>query len=253
MSWKFTHIKHPERIKLGLSNDEYCLLDMLYRIATHPSTKPLAWCGRSKKTIAQDLGLSESTVKRIITAMKKKGFLETNQKGTLRRATPAFYNVVYNQEGGQNDPGGVNVNQFKGGQYDPGGVNVNPQGGQYEPPGGVNMNPTIYSSNKLIDNSLIEGEEKDNIHQLPFSEKEKIPKKRKKFTTPILSLVEQFFIANNSTKYEAQNFHLYYRANGWLVGRVKMKDWQASSLKWIRNNKKDNSKNFSPDQYKKYL
>jgi hypothetical protein len=39
-----------------------------------------------------------------------------------------------------------------------------------------------------------------------------------------------------------QDFHLYYEANGWFVGRVKMKDWKSAEQKWLIKNK-NNSKN----------
>ena len=36
---------------------------------------------------------------------------------------------------------------------------------------------------------------------------------------------------------ESQRFIDHYTSNGWMVGRNKMKDWQASVRNWISRNK----------------
>jgi len=35
----------------------------------------------------------------------------------------------------------------------------------------------------------------------------------------------------------------YYQSVGWMVGKKKMKDWQAAIRTWERNNKKQTPKN----------
>lgn len=40
--------------------------------------------------------------------------------------------------------------------------------------------------------------------------------------------------------YEAEKFFDYYSANGWMVGKNKMKDWKAATRNWINNCKKYN-------------
>jgi len=36
----------------------------------------------------------------------------------------------------------------------------------------------------------------------------------------------------------ADSFHKYYEANGWKVGKNKMKNWKAAASQWIARNKK---------------
>jgi hypothetical protein len=36
----------------------------------------------------------------------------------------------------------------------------------------------------------------------------------------------------------AENWLNHYEANGWMVGKVKMKDWKASVRTWKTNNLK---------------
>ena len=58
------------------------------------------------------------------------------------------------------------------------------------------------------------------------------------FTPPSLDEVSTFFIGEKYPTEEAEPFHLYYQANGWLVGKVKMKNWQAAARNWILRSKK---------------
>ena len=58
---------------------------------------------------------------------------------------------------------------------------------------------------------------------------------------PTLEEVELF----NSTlenPINAQQFIDFYESKGWVVGKSKMKDWQASVRNWARSEKKDNKK-----------
>ncbi len=54
-------------------------------------------------------------------------------------------------------------------------------------------------------------------------------------TTPTLEEIKNFFAERGSTELEAKKFFNYYQSNGWLVGKVPMKNWNASAEKWILN------------------
>ena len=60
--------------------------------------------------------------------------------------------------------------------------------------------------------------------------------KRASFTTPDINALCDFFIENQSTKTEAQNFYDFYQSKGWRVGAVKMADWKAAARRWIKAN-----------------
>lgn len=65
---------------------------------------------------------------------------------------------------------------------------------------------------------------------------ENIPQKRKRFTPPTVNEVTSYCKERNNNV-DAQRFVDYYISNGWLVGKNKMKDWQAAVRTWERNSK----------------
>lgn len=72
-------------------------------------------------------------------------------------------------------------------------------------------------------------------------EEEKDKKKRKSsvFTQPTIEEV-QAYCNERQNGVDAERFVDYYTANGWLVGKNKMKDWKAAVRTWERNNKEVN-------------
>ena len=65
-------------------------------------------------------------------------------------------------------------------------------------------------------------------------EREKGKKARSRFIPPTLEEVSAF-IAENNYRVNAEKFIDYYNANGWMVGKTKMKDWKAAVRNWHRN------------------
>lgn len=58
------------------------------------------------------------------------------------------------------------------------------------------------------------------------------------FSPPSLNEVVHFFEDQAFNSKEAESFFLYYEANGWIVGKNQMKNWQAAAKNWIiRSNK----------------
>lgn len=65
--------------------------------------------------------------------------------------------------------------------------------------------------------------------------KENTKEKRKRFVPPTVAEVAQY-CRERSNNIDAQHFVDYYTANGWMVGRTKMKDWKATVRTWEKNN-----------------
>jgi hypothetical protein len=59
-----------------------------------------------------------------------------------------------------------------------------------------------------------------------------------RFTPPSLKEVLDYFKEQEFVMQEAEPFFLYYQANGWMVGRAKMKNWQAAAKNWMLRSKK---------------
>lgn len=57
----------------------------------------------------------------------------------------------------------------------------------------------------------------------------------KRFIPPTVEEVRSY-CAERNNNVDAQRFVDYYTANGWLVGKNKMKDWRAAVRTWERNN-----------------
>ena len=79
-----------------------------------------------------------------------------------------------------------------------------------------NVNVNVY----VNDNDNIEKESK---------------KKNVRFSPPTIEEVKQF-IAEKGYSVNAESFFSYYESNGWMVGRNKMKKWQAAVAKWHNTN-----------------
>ena len=72
---------------------------------------------------------------------------------------------------------------------------------------------------------------KDNNIDKGINEKRESGKTAKRFTPPTREEVELFCLENGLT-IDIDRFLNYYESNGWMVGRNKMKDWQATVRNW---------------------
>lgn len=63
------------------------------------------------------------------------------------------------------------------------------------------------------------------------------PAKRTVFTPPTLDELEEY-ACQIGYALDAQHFLDYYKANGWMVGKHKMKDWKATVRTWQSRDKK---------------
>ena len=83
--------------------------------------------------------------------------------------------------------------------------------------------------------------------------------KSNRSTPENLAEVEGYFQEKQKPISEANKFFNYYEANGWMVGKNKMKNWRAAANNWIANatkfqtqNKAKNSTYLNVDQDKNY-
>ena len=62
----------------------------------------------------------------------------------------------------------------------------------------------------------------------------------KAFKIPTIQEVEEY-TSSRPVSIDSERFHAHYTANGWMVGRVKMKDWRGAVRYWERGNGKTNN------------
>lgn len=67
-------------------------------------------------------------------------------------------------------------------------------------------------------------------------------KTQKRFRPPTLEEVKAYCLERNNS-INPEKFFNYYEANGWKVGRGKMKDWKAAVRSWESNGYNDNAGN----------
>lgn len=67
---------------------------------------------------------------------------------------------------------------------------------------------------------------------------------------PTIEMVSEY-IQSNNYNVDAEAFMDYYNSKGWMVGRNKMKDWQASVRNWSRNEYKKPTTNPFAEMLKK--
>ena len=62
-----------------------------------------------------------------------------------------------------------------------------------------------------------------------------------RFSPPTVEQVRAYFrergVPPADAQTEADKFVDRYEANGWIVGKTKMKDWKAAARNWLRNRK----------------
>lgn len=61
-----------------------------------------------------------------------------------------------------------------------------------------------------------------------------VPQKRKRFVPPTIEEVIAY-CNERGNMVDAQRFIDHYTANGWQVGKNKMRDWKAAVRTWERN------------------
>lgn len=57
-----------------------------------------------------------------------------------------------------------------------------------------------------------------------------------KFSPPGLTQVTAYFQESRSTEAEANKFYNFYESKGWMVGKAKMKKWEAAAKNWLSRN-----------------
>ena len=82
----------------------------------------------------------------------------------------------------------------------------------------------------------------DSLLLIPdsLSDKRETKPLKKRFKKPTLEEVSNY-CHTRSNKVDAERFINHYESNGWMVGRNKMKNWQAAVRTWEKNNVVSNS------------
>lgn len=89
----YTVILHEPRKKLGLSVNEYTIIDTIDRLSNRPPD--YVWCRKSIDSIANDLGVNRATVFRAIKKAVDQELVEKEGNRKLgHRSTPKWFEAV---------------------------------------------------------------------------------------------------------------------------------------------------------------
>jgi hypothetical protein len=107
---------------------------------------------------------------------------------------------------------------------------------------------------------LVNINENENINEIIVEDANEKKVTRKKFVKPeehdVYNLMGELnmkggsFLAEDKLVNFARVFMDHYEANGWIVGKVPMKDWQSTVRNWMRK-EWDKVKNQKSNQYGK--
>lgn len=113
------------------------------------------------------------------------------------------------------------------------------------------QNPENYESNNEGNAKATRRQREGHTIDKNVKNVKNVKKKRERgqFKPPEQQEVTSYFAELEAKDGESTRFYDYYTANGWRVGRNKMKDWKAAARNWVardqqqRPNKNDNGDN----------
>lgn len=91
----YTHIDHDVRRQLGISMNEYAVLDLIARLSCNPK---YPFCIMSAESIANDFDLSRQSVMNIFASLESKGHI--TRDGQKKIASERAYNLIIAQDKG---------------------------------------------------------------------------------------------------------------------------------------------------------
>lgn len=264
---------HRPRLALGLSCNEYCLADLVYKLATNPKAPVFGWCSASQPNLGKALGVSRQSINTMIKKLVSKAILIKSQNGKLLKTGDIWAEVVvsYNFKDDRNSQESLHAVKKVDSQESLQPVkNLDTEQSRKLT---ANSQESLHNNNidndtlKSIDNDTsahhqdnIENPLKDQKKQ-SVSKKEKVAPKRKKFVPPTLQEVRDYCKEQNVKLSFAEEFIDYNTNRDWKVGKNKMKDWKAAFRTSMRKdwnqkyklNGSSNGKKFTHENYAKYL
>lgn len=107
------------------------------------------------------------------------------------------------------------------------------------------LESTVTKSNATVTQGVTNNNESIELEKEKDIEKDKeidgdIKKKKNRFIPPTIDEVRAY-CEERGNNIDPERFYNYYERNGWMAGRVKMKDWKAAIRYWEGNDKKANS------------
>ena len=101
---------------------------------------------------------------------------------------------------------------------------------------GKSLESTVSTANTLLSNPILSG---------PIHKEDIRREKLKRFTEPKSDEIKEYSLSIGYSSMDVDKFIDHYKSNGWMVGKVKMKDWKAAVRNWRKGDKNDSSSSSS--------
>lgn len=88
----YTTVYHKGRIELGLTNNEYCIADIICKLSSNP--EGTGWCYASKQKMSGFIGISRQSVIKIIKKLEFLKLVERNQETNHLKTTKKWYDTI---------------------------------------------------------------------------------------------------------------------------------------------------------------
>jgi len=91
---EFSVVRYQVRKALDISISEYCLCDMVYHLA-YNAENTLRYCYASKSTLAEELGITERGIFKMIERLEEMGLMERHEDRRMLRTTVKWQNAHF--------------------------------------------------------------------------------------------------------------------------------------------------------------
>ena len=97
----FTTIKHHPRVKYDLSNNDYCIANVIYHLSNNPSSKFKGWYYGKIETLGKMFYFGRSATYESVKKLIAKNLVEKDLESGFLRTTTTWWKDFVNFEIGQ--------------------------------------------------------------------------------------------------------------------------------------------------------
>lgn len=112
----FTTIIHAVRRRLGITCNEYCVVDTVCFKMNDPKSRQPGWCTQSRQELADELGFAKRTIQNMVGDLKEAGLIEENEFFYLR-TTPLWFEALSDEREKKKAGKGGGEDVAPGGEY----------------------------------------------------------------------------------------------------------------------------------------
>lgn len=194
-------------------------------------------CWPSQEMIAEDLGLTRRPIQKLTKQLEQKGYLRIIRPTGRGRGQYLRYAIITQKKGRSQC---ALISKKKALEKRP---SMQKGRSKRQKKGARNDTITLRVNTKSVGQHTKDKKPVSEKSLLPgFQTEDKSTKKREVFKPPTSAEVQAYAETQNYYRLDAEQFVDYYQAKGWMIGKNKMKDWQAAVRLWKRRDEKAGKK-----------